>query len=107
ADAGGVVRFQTIYPACYPGRWPHIHFEVFPSLAAAADVANKLATSQIALPKATCDRVYAGNGHAQSRRHFAGMTLADDGVFSDGAALDLATMTGDLRGLTAALTVAV
>ena len=27
--------FTTIFPGCYAGRWPHIHFEVFPSLAAA------------------------------------------------------------------------
>ena len=32
ADADGVVRFTSIFPACYTGRWPHIHFEVFPSL---------------------------------------------------------------------------
>jgi protocatechuate 3,4-dioxygenase beta subunit len=28
ADAGGPVTFQSIFPACYSGRWPHIHFEV-------------------------------------------------------------------------------
>ena len=32
ADDDGVVTFQSIFPACYPGRWPHIHFEVYPSL---------------------------------------------------------------------------
>ena len=29
-DQGGQVRFTTIFPACYSGRWPHIHFEVYP-----------------------------------------------------------------------------
>lgn len=24
ADAGGTVTFQSIFPACYSGRWPHI-----------------------------------------------------------------------------------
>ena len=53
ADHGGQVRFTTIFPACYSGRWPHIHFEVYPSLAKATNSANKIATSQIALPEAT------------------------------------------------------
>jgi protocatechuate 3,4-dioxygenase beta subunit len=52
ADASGRVTFTSIYPGCYAGRWPHIHFEVFPSLSAAASVANKVATSQIACPRA-------------------------------------------------------
>ena len=30
-------RFTTIFPACYAGRWPHIHFEVYPSLAKATN----------------------------------------------------------------------
>src|SRR4029453_1536909 len=34
-DANGQVTFTSIFPACYSGRWPHIHFEVYPSLAAA------------------------------------------------------------------------
>src|SRR5262249_32525662 len=25
ADARGVVSFTSIYPACYSGRWPHVH----------------------------------------------------------------------------------
>ncbi|MDV3457478.1 hypothetical protein RZN05_10825 [Sphingomonas sp. HF-S4] len=28
-DANGQVSFTTIFPGCYAGRWPHIHFEVF------------------------------------------------------------------------------
>jgi protocatechuate 3,4-dioxygenase beta subunit len=28
ADASGKVTFTTIFPGCYAGRWPHIHFEV-------------------------------------------------------------------------------
>jgi protocatechuate 3,4-dioxygenase beta subunit len=107
-DAGGKVRFTSIFPACYAGRWPHIHFEVYPSLAAATNVRNKVATSQIALPKATCDVVYATAGYEQSVRNLSQISLATDNVFSDGAALELATMTGSVtEGYTAALTVAV
>ena len=28
----GSSTFPSIFPACYSGRWPHIHFEVYPSL---------------------------------------------------------------------------
>ena len=51
AGADGIVTFTSIFPAAYSGRWPHVHFEVYPSIAAAADAGNKIATSQIALPK--------------------------------------------------------
>jgi protocatechuate 3,4-dioxygenase beta subunit len=107
-DASGKVTFTSIFPACYSGRWPHIHFEVYPSLAAATNVANKIATSQIALPKATCDVVYATSGYEASVSNLSQVSLATDNVFSDGSALELATMTGTVAsGLVAALTVAV
>jgi len=108
ADASGRVNFTSIFPACYSGRWPHIHFEVYPSLTAASSVANKSATSQIALPKATCDEVYATSGYEASVTNLSRVTLASDMVFSDGASLELATITGSVAsGLTASLTVAV
>ncbi len=108
ADASGVVTFTSIFPGCYAGRWPHIHFEVYPSLAAATSVSNKIATSQIALPKAACDEVYALAGYESSVTNLSRVTLASDNVFSDGSALELATVTGNVSGgFTAALTVAV
>jgi protocatechuate 3,4-dioxygenase beta subunit len=108
ADANGKVTFTSIFPACYAGRWPHIHFEVYQSLAAATSVGNKIATSQIALPKATCDLVYATAGYAQSVTNLSQVSLASDMVFSDGSSLELATMTGTVAsGLTATLTIAV
>lgn len=108
ADANGKVNFTSIFPACYSGRWPHIHFEVYPSLAAATNVANKIATSQLALPKATCDLVYATTGYESSVTTLSQVTLATDNVFSDGSSLELATVTGSIAsGLTATLTVAV
>ena len=108
SNASGIVTFSSIYPGCYSGRWPHIHFEVYPSLAAPTSVANKIATSQIALPKATNDVVYATVGYEASIANQAQVTLASDNVFSDGATLELATITGSVSGgLTATLTVAV
>jgi protocatechuate 3,4-dioxygenase beta subunit len=108
ADSTGRVTFTSIYPGCYSGRWPHIHFEVYPSLAAAANVANKAATSQLALQKATSDEVYATTGYETSIANAARITLASDNVFSDGASLELPTMSGSVAGgLTATITVAV
>jgi protocatechuate 3,4-dioxygenase beta subunit len=107
-DANGRLSFTSAYPGCYAGRWPHMHFEVFPSLASATSVSNKIATSQIALPKNTNDAVYATAGYEQSVRNQAQVTLATDNVFSDGSALELATVTGSVAtGLTAVLTVAI
>jgi protocatechuate 3,4-dioxygenase beta subunit len=107
-DGNGKLTFQSIYPGCYAGRWPHIHFEVYQTLSATTSTRNKLATSQIALPKATNDLVYATPGYEDSVRNASRVTLATDNVFSDGAALELATMSGTVAsGFTATLTVAV
>jgi len=46
-DANGVATFTSIFPACYSGRWPHVHFEVYPSVADATKGTNKLVTSQL------------------------------------------------------------
>jgi protocatechuate 3,4-dioxygenase beta subunit len=107
ADANGNVTFTSIFPGCYAGRWPHIHFEVYRSLAAAGSVANKIATSQIALPKAACDSVYATSGYETSVTNLSRVSLATDGIFSDGSSLELATVTGGVSGMTSTLSVAV
>jgi protocatechuate 3,4-dioxygenase beta subunit len=108
ADANGRLSFTSIFPGCYAGRWPHIHFEVFRSLAAATNVGNKIATSQLAIPKAECDLVYATTGYDASRTNLNGVSLASDMVFSDGSSRQLASMSGSVAGgFTASLTVAV
>jgi protocatechuate 3,4-dioxygenase beta subunit len=94
-DNRGQVKFTTIFPACYSGRWPHIHFEVYPSLAKATNSANKIATSQMALPDATCQAVYATSGYEQSLRNMSRVSLDSDNVFSDGYDLQMPTVTGD------------
>jgi protocatechuate 3,4-dioxygenase beta subunit len=94
-DDGGQVKFDTIFPACYSGRWPHIHFEVYPSLAKATNSANKIATSQMALPEPAFKAVYATSGYEQSARNLSRVSLESDNVFSDGSDLQVPTVTGD------------
>ena len=109
ADANGAVSFTSIFPACYSGRWPHIHFEVYPSLTQATDQANKIATSQIALPKDICEQVYATDGYTQSVQNLSQVSLTTDMVFrDDGAVHELGTISGSVAsGLTVELTVPV
>jgi hypothetical protein len=99
ADAAGRVSFTSIFPACYSGRWPHIHFEVYPDQAGIADASNAIATSQIALPQDTCEVVYAQPGYEQSVGNLSRVTLASDNVFGDdGGVHELGTVTGDVSG---------
>lgn len=109
ADSNGLVTFESIYPACYSGRWPHIHFEVYPSSADATTASNKLATSQLALPEATNAAVYATSGYEQSITNAKRVTLASDNVFSDdGGVREIPTVTGNVTtGLTMTFTVPV
>ena len=109
ADAAGTVRFTSIYPACYPGRWPHVHFEVYPGQASITDAAQAIATSQVALPEEASAAVYARPGYEASVGSLARVSLRDDNVFGDdGGAGQLGTVTGDAdSGYTVALTVGV
>jgi hypothetical protein len=60
------------------------------------------------MPKDASDLVYAGNDYDGSATNLSRITLATDNVFSDGASLELATVTGSVAsGLTATLTIAV
>jgi protocatechuate 3,4-dioxygenase beta subunit len=109
ADAAGKVRFTSIFPGAYRGRWPHIHFEVYPTLAEATKAGTPQATSQLALPKDVCTAVYATDGYAASVPNLASTSLTRDGVFGDdGGIHQLATMSGAVAdGYTARLTVPV
>ena len=107
-DSDGTVTFTSIYPACYSGRWPHIHFEVYQSLASATAAATPLATSQLAMPDAQNQEVFAVTGYEASITNYAMVSLASDMVFSDGAATETPTLTGTPSdGYVASLTVGV
>jgi protocatechuate 3,4-dioxygenase beta subunit len=108
ADASGQVTFETIFPAAYSGRWPHIHFEVYPSLSSATAASNKITTSQLALPQDASDEVYATAGYEASVSNMAQTSLSTDMVFSDGVGQQMAAVTGNTsEGYTATLTVPV
>ncbi len=83
ADAQGRVRFTSIFPACYSGRWPHIHFEVYPDRDSITDDSKVVATSQVALPADVCNRVYAQPGYESSVQTLSRVSLASDNVFGD------------------------
>jgi protocatechuate 3,4-dioxygenase beta subunit len=108
ADANGAVSFTTIFPACYSGRWPHMHFEVYPSVGDVTSASNKIATSQLALPEDVCNTVFATDGYSQSVTNMKRVSLDSDNVFSDGATLETPTVTGSVSdGYVISLKVAV
>jgi protocatechuate 3,4-dioxygenase beta subunit len=108
-DGSGQATFQTIYPGCYSGRMPHMHFEVYRSSSTATSYSNKLKTSQLAFPNATSNAVYNGDSrYSASIGNFASMSFASDNVFSDGTSTEMTAVTGNLTdGYTATLTVGI
>jgi protocatechuate 3,4-dioxygenase beta subunit len=109
-DKRGKATFTTVFPGCYPGRWPHLHFEVFLDRKTAKVGTNSLKTSQMALLAGPCQKVYAGDyGYTGSADAFSNVTLANDPVFGDDlAAHEQPVMTGNpTDGYTAALTVGI
>lgn len=107
-DENGQVTFTTIFPGCYSGRWPHIHFEVYPSVSVASSGQNKVATSQLAFPEDQCIEAYATDGYEASVGNLANITLDTDNIFSDSAELQLASMSGSASaGFTAKLNVTI
>lgn len=107
-DSNGKATFLTIFPGCYAGRVPHMHFEVYPSLASATGAANKVKTSQIAFPTATCNDVYATSGYGNSAINLAAISFASDNVFSDGTEQQMASISGTTtNGYSASLVVGI
>ena len=107
-DSAGNLVFTTIFPGCYAGRMPHVHFEVYPSVAKAASAANRIKTSQFTFPMATLNEAYAASGYAASVRNLAQISYATDNVFADGTSLQMATVTGNATdGYVATLVIAV
>jgi protocatechuate 3,4-dioxygenase beta subunit len=76
-DEKGQVTFTSIFPGCYPGRWPHLHFEVYGSLADATAATSITNTSQLAFPEDVCEAVYATDGYGDSVRNLSSLSLED------------------------------
>ncbi|OEZ48636.1 MULTISPECIES: intradiol ring-cleavage dioxygenase [Janthinobacterium] len=107
-DSAGNLSFTTIFPGCYAGRMPHVHFEVYPSLVKAASAANRIKTSQFTFPMATLSEAYTASGYTASVRNLSQISYAADNVFSDGTSLQMATVTGNAtQGYVVTLIVAV
>lgn len=99
ADGEGKVRFKTIFPGCYDGRWPHFHFEIFESIEAAVSGEASVLTAQIALPEADCADVYAADSrYANGTRNLGRISLSSDNVFKDNSADEIAQQTLALTG---------
>ncbi len=85
-NANGLVTYTSIFPGWYTGRATHIHVHVYNS------AGTSLKVTQIAFPEGTGTALAAVAGYTKG---MSGYTYnATDGVFSDGYALELATITG-------------
>ena len=110
-DANGEVSFTTIFPGCYSGRYPHIHFEVYQSLSSATHYNNRILVSQIAIPASECSYVYSvASGYGNSGSNFTRTSINGDNVFGDNTSEEIAAqtlaMTGDTNdGYDATVTV--
>lgn len=99
SDDRGSVNVTTIVPGCYRGRYPHIHFEVYPTLKQATDYRNRILTSQLAIPAAVCRSVYQGDAnYPASLANFAVSPLERDGIFADNTPRQLAAQTLAMTG---------
>jgi protocatechuate 3,4-dioxygenase beta subunit len=102
-DANGQVTFTSIVPGCYSGRFPHIHIEVFGTLALANSGSNARLVSQLIVPSAVCTAVYADTTtYAGSQANFAAVSVANDNVFGDNSTAENTARTLEATGSVAA-----
>ncbi|HEX5357532.1 MAG TPA: intradiol ring-cleavage dioxygenase [Aquabacterium sp.] len=108
-DASGNATFTTIFPGCYDGRMPHMHLEIYRSLNTATSYTNKLKTTQLAFPVATCTEVYTNaSGYSSSLTNLNKSSFATDNVFSDGVTLEMTTLSGSVaEGYTGNITLSI
>lgn len=100
-DANGEVSFMTIFPGWYSGRICHIHFRVFVSSVYAA-------VSQLSFDVAAKNALYAAYPSLYTKGADP-TAFNNDNIFSDGYALQLATLTPNstINGYDASLEVTV
>jgi protocatechuate 3,4-dioxygenase beta subunit len=94
----GRVSFRTIFPACY-GRWPHLHVEVYASLAEATNGRNAILTTQLAMPARLSREIYKkAPGYTTSAFNLERTSLASDLVFGTCTKKQLGLMTPTFSG---------
>lgn len=84
-DVNGEVEFITILLGWYQGRVCHIHFQVYVS-------SNYAAISQLTFDPATKNAIYSANTNLYTKGPDP-LSIQQDGIFSDGYAYQLATLT--------------
>jgi protocatechuate 3,4-dioxygenase beta subunit len=98
-DHEGRVAFQTIFPACYSGRYPHLHLEIFKQGARSLEATTRVLTTQLTAPREVCSRVYAdAPGYTRSAAQFKGLLPGDDMVFAASSPAELALQTLVITG---------
>jgi hypothetical protein len=98
-DGQGRATFRTIFPAAYDGRFPHMHIEIYRSLAEAAGHKRPLLTSQLAMPRAVAETVYRNAGmYGASGVNLRDLDFASDYVFRDNDPREMAAMTVAMTG---------
>jgi len=98
-DNAGQVTFTTIFPACYSGRYPHMHLEVFSSLSSATTGRNAVLTTQLAMPSSVCNAVYANvSGYSASVANLAAVSISSDNVFGDNTDAQISAETPTMSG---------
>lgn len=99
SNKAGQLRFKTIIPGCYRGRFPHMHFELYPTLASATDYRNRVLTSQLIIPPKICDAVYSAHPlYAESIENFKNIPLENDMIFADNTPKQQAAQTIEIKG---------
>ncbi|MFT4090796.1 MAG: intradiol ring-cleavage dioxygenase [Asticcacaulis sp.] len=98
-DANGQCTFTTVFPGCYTGRMPHIHVEVYATLASAVHERNARLTTQFAFPTDVSQTVYNSvSSYSASIRAFNSISFASDNVFSDDTTAQRTARTIALTG---------
>jgi protocatechuate 3,4-dioxygenase beta subunit len=87
-NSKGEVSFISIFPGWYQGRAPHIHVEVLTT------AGPSLLVTQIAFPENISSVVYASTNYSTHGQ--ADTANANDNVFSDSLAQELATLSGNI-----------
>jgi protocatechuate 3,4-dioxygenase beta subunit len=98
-DSNAQVIFRTLFPACYSGRYPHIHVEIYKTLALATGQVNAILTTQFAMPRDICSTVYnSATGYSASVTNLAAVTTSSDSVFGSSTSAQLAAQTPVMSG---------